>query len=177
VLSGRLKLDHWDQTAEQWIFRVNLIARSCPELEVAPIGEKEKRTLVEQICAGAAAHKEIKGRPVLPVLRDWLNPAMADLVDKHAPERVTLSNGRAPKVTYLLEGPPYLSARIQDLFGITHIPKIALGRVTPLLHILAPNQRPVQITQDLAGFWRDHYPRLRVELKRKYPKHDWRENP
>jgi ATP-dependent helicase HrpB len=75
------------------------------------------------------------------------------------------------------EAAPYISLRIQDLYGVTQLPKIALGRVAPLLHILAPSNRPVQITQDLAGFWKEHYPKLRKELQRKYPKHDWRDVP
>jgi ATP-dependent helicase HrpB len=64
--------------------------------------------------------------------------------------------------------------RIQELYDVTGTPKIAMGRVPVLLHILAPNMRPVQITQDLAGFWREHYPRVKSELQRKYPKHAWR---
>ena len=56
----------------------------------------------------------------------------------------------------------------------TATPRIALGRIPVLVHILAPNNRPVQITQDLTGFWRDHYPKAKQELQRKYPKHEWR---
>ncbi|HXX94822.1 MAG TPA: ATP-dependent helicase C-terminal domain-containing protein, partial [Planctomycetota bacterium] len=174
VLAGRLKLDHWDASADQWIERVNLIARTCPELEVAPIGESQKRELVGEICRGASSYREIKSRPVLPVLRAWLNPAMADLVDVHAPERLRLSNGRSPRLSYVPDGPPFLSARIQELFGVTQIPPIGMGRVRPVVHILAPSSRPVQITQDLAGFWTEHYPKLKRELQRKYPKHEWR---
>jgi ATP-dependent helicase HrpB len=113
----------------------------------------------------------------MPVFRDWLNPAQQSLVEKHAPERLKLSNGKTPKLTYMPEAAPYISLRIQDLYGVTQLPKIALGRVAPLLHILAPSNRPVQITQDLAGFWKEHYPKLRKELQRKYPKHDWRDVP
>jgi ATP-dependent helicase HrpB len=60
------------------------------------------------------------------------------------------------------------------LFGIEKTPRLAMGRVPLTLHILAPNMRPVQITQDLSGFWREHYPRIKQELQRKYPKHEWR---
>ncbi len=60
---------------------------------------------------------------------------------------------------------------------MTQVPKLACGRVTPLVHILAPSQRPIQITQDLPGFWRDHYPRIKKELQRKYPKLEWRDSP
>jgi ATP-dependent helicase HrpB len=77
-------------------------------------------------------------------------------------------------VCYEAGAAPYVALRIQELFGVTALTPIALGRVPVLLHILAPNQRPVQITQDLAGFWREHYPRLKQELQRKYPKHEWR---
>jgi ATP-dependent helicase HrpB len=64
--------------------------------------------------------------------------------------------------------------RIQELFEVNSTPRIAMGRVPVLVHILAPSRRPVQITQDLAGFWKDHYPRVKRELQRKYPKHEWR---
>ena len=68
---------------------------------------------------------------------------------------------------------PYVAMRIQELYDVDHTPRLAMNRVPVLLHILAPSMRPVQITQDLAGFWREHYPRIKSELQRKYPKHEW----
>jgi ATP-dependent helicase HrpB len=162
---------------DQWILRLELLAKHGADLGIAPITEADRRTLLEQLCHGAIAAKDIKDRAVMPVFRDWLNPAQQGLVEKHAPERLKLSNGKTPKLTYMPEAAPYISLRIQDLYGVTQLPKIALGRVAPLLHILAPSNRPVQITQDLAGFWKEHYPKLRKELQRKYPKHDWRDVP
>jgi ATP-dependent helicase HrpB len=85
-----------------------------------------------------------------------------------------LSNGRTPKVVYEDGAPPYISLRIQELFGVTETPRIAAGRVPLSVHILAPSMRPVQVTQHLGNFWREHYPRIKSELKRKYPKHEWR---
>jgi len=96
------------------------------------------------------------------------------LLDKHAPERLMLSNGRTPKVIYDAGTPPHIAIRLQELYDVSVIPKIAMARVSVVLHILAPSMRPVQITQDLAGFWRDHYPKVKQELQRKYPKHQWR---
>lgn len=177
ILGGRLKLSGWDAAVDQWILRLELLARTCPELEIAPITEADRKTLLEQLCHDAVAAKDVKDRPVMPVFRDWLSSARQGQVDKHAPERLGLANGKTPKVTYVPEGVPYIALRIQELYGVTQLPKLALGRVTPLLHILAPSHRPVQITQDLPGFWRDHYPRLKKELQRKYPKHEWREMP
>ena len=174
VLAGRLALTAWDHGVEQWILRLNLLSQACPELGLPPIGEAERRHLVEHLCHGAFSYKDIKNKPVKGSVKDWLTPPHQSLVDQHAPERLTLANGRAPKVTYQSGGPPFISVRIQELYGVTSTPRVALGRVPVLTHILAPNMRPVQITQDLAGFWREHYPRLKQELQRKYPKHEWR---
>ncbi|HLY10160.1 MAG TPA: ATP-dependent helicase HrpB [Planctomycetota bacterium] len=175
ILAGRIKLSGWDTAVDQWILRLELLARTCPELEISPITDADRKTLLEQLCHDAVAAKDVKDRAVMPVFRDWLNPAMQGLVEKHAPERLALSNGKSPKVTYVPEGPPFIALRIQELYGVTQLPRLALGRVTPLLHILAPSNRPVQITQDLPGFWKDHYPKLKKELQRKYPRHEWRE--
>jgi len=107
-------------------------------------------------------------------VKSLLSPAQIAQVEKHAPERVLLANGRSVKVQYLDTAEPYISARIQELFGVASLPALAQGRMPLVIHILAPNQRPVQITKDLSGFWRDHYPRIRQELRRKYPKHEWK---
>ncbi len=174
VQAGRLALNDWDHAAEQWILRLNLLSQWCPELALPPIQQEERRRLVEQVCHAAFSYKEIKDRPVKSLLRDWLNPTQQSLLEKHAPERLTLANDRTPKVVYESGNPPHIAVRIQELFGVNATPRIAMSRVAVLVHILAPNMRPVQITQDLAGFWREHYPRVKQELQRKYPKHEWR---
>jgi len=174
IVAGRLQVTSWDHAVEQWIRRLNLLARSCPDLQLPPLLDEDRRHILEQFCLGATSYKDIKARDVKPVVKSWLSPAARELVDKYAPERVTLSNGRTPKVIYEDETPPHISMRIQELFGVTQIPAIAMGRIQLNIHILAPSMRPVQVTRDLAGFWRDHYPRIKSELQRKYPKHEWR---
>jgi ATP-dependent helicase HrpB len=174
VIAGRLVLNDWDHAAEQWILRLNLLSQWYPELALPPINEEDRRHLIEQICHGAIGYKDIKDKPVKAILKAWLSPAQQDLLDKHAPERLNLSNGKTPKISYEFGNPPHIALRIQELYDVNTTPKIAMGRVPVLLHVLAPNMRPVQITQDLAGFWREHYPRLKQELQRKYPKHEWR---
>lgn len=174
VMAGRLVLKEWDAGVEQWILRLNLLSQWYPELGLPPITEADRRHLVEQLCLGAGGYKDIKDKPVKPVIKSWLSLAQEELLDKYAPERLTLSNGHNPKVNYEHGNPPYIALRIQELFEVNATPRIAQGRVAVLIHILAPNQRPVQITQDLPGFWRDHYPRIKQELQRKYPKHEWR---
>jgi ATP-dependent helicase HrpB len=174
ILAGRLRLPKWDHTVEQWILRLNRLAEWCPDLSLPSIGTEERRHIIEQLCHGAASYKDLKDREVKAVVKSWLSPGQNDNLDKYAPERVSLSNGRTPKVTYEAEGPPFISLRIQELFGVAQTPRIGAGRVPLSVHILAPSMRPVQVTQDLANFWREHYPRIKSELQRKYPKHEWR---
>jgi len=174
IIAGRLPLPNWNHDVEQWLLRLQLLCRYCPELQLPPITEDDRRHLIEQLCHGAVSYKDIKEREVKPVVSSWLSGAQSELLDKHAPERLTLTNGRTPKVAYESNGSPHISLRIQELYDVTATPKIALGRVPVLVHILTPGMKPVQITQDLAGFWREHYPRIKSELQRKYPKHLWR---
>ena len=148
VRAGRLTLKQWDHSVDQWILRLNQLSRWCPELKLPPIGEEDRWHLLEQICHGAYSSKEIKDREVKPVIKSWLSKEQRDLLDKHAPERLSFSNGRNPKVNYVADGPPYVALRIQELFDVEKTPRIALQRVPVLLHILAPNMRPVQITQE-----------------------------
>lgn len=174
VNSGELKLKQWDESVEQWLTRVNCLAAWCPELGIPIITAEDRKMLIAHICDGAVSYKDIKEREVKPIVHDWLTPAQRALLDRHAPERIGLPNGRSARITYSGEAPPWFSATIQDLYGMETTPRIAQGRIALTVHILAPNRRPVQITQDLAGFWREHYPRVKQELQRRYPKHTWR---
>ncbi len=174
ICNGRLTLPKWDHAIDQWIVRLNRLAEWCPDLQIPPIRDEDRRHIIEQICFGAVSYKELKDREVRPVVTSWLSANQRELLDKYAPERATLSNGRSPKVIYESDIPPYISLRIQELFGVTQTPRIAMGRVPLSVHILAPSMRPVQVTQDLDNFWREHYPRIKSELQRKYPKHEWR---
>ena len=174
IIAGRLPLPNWDHSVEQWLLRLRLLCQHCPELQLPPITEDDRKHIIGQLCHGAVSYKDIKEREVKPVVMSWLSEAQRGLLDKHAPERLTLPNGRTPKVAYEATGSPYISLRIQELYDVTQTPKIAMGRVPVLVHILTPGMKPIQITQDLASFWREHYPRIKSELQRKYPKHLWR---
>jgi ATP-dependent helicase HrpB len=174
IVAGRLPLPNWDHSVDQWILRLNLLSQWCPDLHLAPIRDEDRRHIIEQLCLGAVSYKDVRDRDVKPVVKSWLAVAQRELLDKYAPERVALSNGRTPKVVYDTATPPYISLRIQELFGVIDTPAIAMGRVRLSVHILAPSMRPVQVTNDLANFWREHYPRIKSELQRKYPKHEWK---
>jgi ATP-dependent helicase HrpB len=174
VLAGRFKLKHWNPAVEQWIARLNSLATWCPEFELSAIGDEERLFLVQQICLGCFSAREIVEQPVWPVLRDWLAPGQDELLQAYTPERLLLPSGRSARIRYAQDAAPVLSARIQDLYGLHQTPTIAMGRQPLVVEILAPNQRPVQVTQDLASFWRDTYPEMKKQLQKRYPKHEWR---
>ena len=174
VLAGRLPLKLWDHGIEQWILRLNLLAKWCPELGLPPFTDEAKRNVVEQLCHGEFTYKGIKDRQVQSAVRGWLSEPQQALLAKHAPERLEFANGRHPKIVYAPDAPPHIALRIQELYGVTQTPRIAMGRVPVVVHILTPGMKPVQITQDLASFWREQYPKLKQELQRRYPKHEWR---
>lgn len=174
-VAGHIPLHHWDAAVEHWINRCNYLARTCPELGLPTIGGAEKQLVIEQCCLGHDTAKGVRNQPVWPAVKSLLSPAQLPLLDQQAPERLKLGGTRAFRLTYGESGPPVLAATIQELLPVKQLPTIACGRETPLVHVLAPNRRAVQVTQDLPGFWRTHYPRIRQELKRKYPKHAWPE--
>jgi ATP-dependent helicase HrpB len=174
VLAGRLKLEAWDEAVEQWITRVNRLAEWFPELEVNPVTEADRATLIEQVCYGELGYRDIKDKPVMPVLRDWLTAEQLAVIDDYLPERLVMANARRSRLTYHKEGPPVLSARIQELYGIEGKFAVGHGRVPVKIEVLAPNQRPIQVTDDLTNFWREQYPKIKAELSRRYPRHEWR---
>jgi ATP-dependent helicase HrpB len=174
VEAGACPLKQWDNAVDQWILRLNQLATWRPEFALPRIGDDERRMLVEQICLGATSYKEIKERPVWPTVKAWLSPTQQELLDDYAPERLELPNGRKAKITYAANAAPSIAARIQDLYGVTGELRIARHTVPLVIQVLAPNHRPIQITQNLATFWKESYPKIKQELQRKYPKHEWR---
>ncbi|HEY4299942.1 MAG TPA: ATP-dependent RNA helicase [Candidatus Didemnitutus sp.] len=174
VIAGRIVLTEWTEAIEHWITRVNCLAKWWPELEVNPIAEADRATLIEQICYGSFGARELKDKPVMPVLQDWLLPEQLAVLDEYLPERIEMANGRKARVRYSSDGPPVLSARIQELYGVASGFTLGHGRVPVKIEVLAPNQRPIQVTDDLGNFWREVYPKIKPELSRKYPRHEWR---
>ncbi len=174
VATGRITLKHWDRKVEQWIARVNLVARHCPELGVPPICDDDRHALVEQVCHGARSAKAVRTREVWPVLRQWLSREQRGAVEAYAPERIRIENGREPRLHYDDASGPYIAMRIQELYDTRTTPTICNGCVRVKVRILAPNQRPVQITDDLASFWQNGYDRVKKDLRGRYPKHEWR---
>lgn len=99
------------------------------------------------------------------------------LIDEIAPTHVRLPAGRRARIEYAANQDPWVASRLQDFFGMRDTPRLARGSVPVVVHLLAPNRRPVQMTKDLASFWKTLYPQVRRELSRRYPKHKWPEDP
>lgn len=174
VMSGTFRLKKWTEAVEQWIHRLNGVARWAPELQLPSITDEDRAFLVQQICHGSFSYKQIKDKDVWPTLRSWLHQGQQELIDLYAPERLQLPCGRRARITYSEDGPPTVSARVQDLYDIEGHLTIAQGKVPLRIEILAPNQRPVQITDDLTSFWKNTYPQVKKDLAGRYPKHEWR---
>ncbi len=174
VAAGRCTLNNWNEAVEQWILRVNQLRKWMPELALPAIGAEDRAAMLEHICHGAFSRKQIQDRPVLPIVKSWLSRQQQAFVEDHAPERVALPNGRTVKVVYSADAAPTIAARIQDLYGVKAALWIASRRIAVRIQVLAPNNRPVQVTENLSVFWRETYPKLRQELQRRYPKHEWR---
>ncbi len=154
--------------------RLTFLARTRPDLGI-PVGEALRRALVEAACARAASLKDLAGADWRSAVREALGEAASGLLDRWAPEWVQLK-GRRATVHYGGEA-PWVESRLQDFLGLKEGPRVAGGAVPLVLHLLAPNQRAVQVTTDLAGFWQRTYPELRPALSRRYPKHAWPEKP
>jgi ATP-dependent helicase HrpB len=160
----------------QWRARVALAAKLAPASGLTAPTDDALAQVIARACEGAISFDELRKLGLLDLLDARLGEHRA-LVDRLAPTHLKLPRrGRAP-IHYELDQPPWIASRMQDFFGLARAPTVGDGRVPLVLHLLAPNQRPVQVTTDLPGFWVKHYPALRKQLMRRYPRHAWPEDP
>ncbi len=158
--------------------RLAVASRFAAEGALPALGEEDARAALRDLCAGRRSFADLRQAGLEEALLARLPPGARALLDRLAPERVTLPGGRGARVRYEAgDRPPWIESRLQDFFGMASGPSIAGGRLPLVLHLLAPNQRAVQVTTDLAGFWERHYPGIRRELMRRYPRHAWPEDP
>lgn len=175
VESGAVPLPGWDESVDRWITRLNCLAAWRPDWELPPLTPDDRRLLLEHMLAGCRTRKDVKTLDVSAHIENWLSPMQRALVRDHAPERIDLPNGRKARVRYEEGAPPVVSSKLQDFFGMNAAPTVAGGAVTCRVELLAPNQRPAALTDDLASFWKNGYAMVRKDLKGRYPKHEWPE--
>jgi ATP-dependent helicase HrpB len=157
--------------------RVAFLATAMPALGLEACPESLLGAAIDALAVGKRSFAELRKADLSGALRSRLTRRQLQALDREAPERLRLPSGREVRLAYERGRAPVLAARIQELFGLTATPRIAAGRVPLVLHILAPSDRPVQVTEDLASFWKRTYPEVRKQLRGRYPKHAWPESP
>lgn len=162
---------------DRFLLRLRFARVHCPDAGLPEVGETEIDAVLEELCEGRRSFAELREADVGAAVKALLSREAARKLAEIAPEQIVLPGGRRAKVVYSENVPPFLESRLQDFFGMKTGPAAALGRVPIVLHLLAPNHRAVQVTTDLAGFWERHYPAIARELRRKYPRHAWPDDP
>jgi len=166
-----------EESAAEWLARLALLRKYMPE---QPWPVMDEKGLVE-VLAGAAQGKrsiaELRQSPLGTLLQDRLGYPLDRMLDQHAPRTITVPTGNAIRLTYANGERPVLAVRLQEVFGWVDTPRVAGGRVAVVMHLLAPNYRPVQITDDLKSFWSNTYFQVRKDLRVRYPKHSWPDEP
>lgn len=157
--------------------RVAFLRAALPQLELPVFDTDFLRALLPRLAAGRRSFEELRRAPLAAALLGELTWPQRQALDREAPERLAVPSGSQIRLDYSDPARPVLAARIQELFGLLDTPRLAGGRVAVLLHLLAPNGRPQQVTDDLASFWRSTYPIVRRELAGRYPKHAWPDDP
>jgi ATP-dependent helicase HrpB len=173
--AGRLErvLPSADSPAGLYLTRLRCLRLWLPELHLPPVEEDDLRQLLPALAHGCRSFADLRGGPWLDALQGRLSHAQRQAVEREAPERLQVPSGSRVALHYEVGRPPVLAVRIQEVFGLGDTPRIAAGRVRVLLHLLAPNFRPQQVTDDLASFWANTYPQVRKELRARYPRHAW----
>ncbi|MCE9534664.1 MAG: ATP-dependent helicase HrpB [Planctomycetes bacterium] len=166
-----------DTPAGQYLLRAKCLREWLPELGLPAFDESDLRETLTWLCAGCRSFADLRKADWLGAIHGRLTHAQRQAIEREVPETLEVPSGSQIKLVYEAGRPPVLAVRIQEMFGLADTPRVAGGRVKVLLHLLAPNYRPQQVTEDLASFWVNTYPTVRKELRSRYPKHSWPDNP
>lgn len=161
---------------EQVLARMATRERLSPAPSAAAADSVSLAHVLRHACRSVVSLAELRASGLESALWDLVPAETLRTLDQDVPDFLILPGGRRLRVHYSDTGDPYVASRLQDFFSMTETPTICRGRVPLLLHLLAPNQRAVQVTRDLPSFWQTHYPELRRQLMRRYPRHSWPED-
>lgn len=177
-LARHLRLDDAAQRARE---RLLFAARMMPDEAWPPADDDALRALLPEVCAGKRTLAEVQAADWSAALLGRLTWPQRKLLDEEVPPRLEVPSGSFIGVDYAPAladgGAPVLAVRLQELFGLTETPTVARGRVPVVLHLLSPGHKPVQVTRDLASFWRTTYADVKKELRARYPRHSWPDDP
>ena len=171
----------WGEALQQWRARVQCLRAWLPELELPNLDDDTLVATREQWLKPAFIGKtrldslsEVELTEALKTAFDWNTRQQ---IDQLAPPRITVPSGIDRAIHYEAGAPPVLAVKLQELFGLAETPRIANGKVPLTLHLLSPGGKPLQITQDLKSFWERTYPEVKKEMKGRYPRHPWPDDP
>lgn len=171
----------FSREARQFQARVGLMKRFFPEEAWPDLSDEELFQRPEEWFVswlrGIRSAQGLSGLNMLPALSARLSWKQQRLLDERTPLSITVPSGSNVALDYTSGDQPVLAVKLQEMFGLADTPTIAAGRVKIVLHLLSPARRPVQITQDLKGFWDTSYQQVKKDLKGRYPKHPWPDDP
>ncbi|WP_250847244.1 ATP-dependent helicase HrpB [Aquisphaera insulae] len=166
-----------DPPAASWLARFDFVRGAVPEVDWPQINEETLADGLVDLCRGKTRAAEVGHADKVGFLDGLLTYAQRREMAEGAPRTLAVPSGREIALKYEAGRPPVLEVRLQELFGWSETPRLARGRVPVLLHLLGPNYRPAQITSDLSSFWATTYHQVRKDLRARYPKHSWPEDP
>jgi ATP-dependent helicase HrpB len=166
-----------DSDISSFLARARCLAAWMPELKLPDFDDVQLQAVLSELCLTCRSFDELRKASWLDALKGRLTYPQREALDREAPERIAVPSGSRIALTYEVGRPPVLAVRIQEVFGLRQTPRVASGRVPVVMHLLAPNMRTQQITDDLESFWANGYPRVRKDLRARYPKHPWPEDP
>lgn len=178
-----LALERWPQIlaaqpeAQGWLDRLEFLREQMPQESWPEMTQEKITELLSQLTWGETRLSEVRAKTLLDYLPLLLNEKQKTLLQREAPSHLTVPSGSRLSIQYPKARAPYLEVRIQEIFGWPSSPSLAAGRVQLVLHLLGPNFRPVQVTSDLHSFWQNGYKEVRKELRARYPKHSWPDDP
>ena len=175
-----LRVLPWDEPARQWLARVRLLHQTWGD----PWPDLSDTWLLDELENWLAPHlgtctdlRQLSAARLADALRCMLPYPLPRRLEQLAPAQWQAPSGRSHPIVYDAEGGPFVAAKLQEFFGCEDTPHIADGRVPLTLHLLSPAGRPLQITRDLGHFWRNGYPQVRAEMRGRYPRHPWPDDP
>ncbi|HHG9063946.1 TPA: ATP-dependent helicase HrpB [Citrobacter freundii] len=176
-----LSVLNWTPEAEQFRLRLQCAANWLPEYDWPAVDEDSLLKTLERWLlphmSGVHSLRALKALNVCQALRGLLDWSMLQRLDSELPAHYTVPTGSRIAIRYHEDNPPVLAVRMQEMFGEANTPTIAQGRVPLVLELLSPAQRPLQVTSDLSAFWQGSYREVQKEMKGRYPKHVWPDDP
>jgi ATP-dependent helicase HrpB len=171
----------WNPTLRQWQLRVCWLGQQLNNPDWPDLSDNWLAAHLDDWLApwlaGVNNKEQLQRLDLQGILQARLDWGQQQQLAREAPTHLKVPSGSRVPLRYTIEASPVLAVRLQEMFGLADTPKICGGRVAVMLHLLSPAQRPVQITDDLAGFWERTYPDVKRELKGRYPKHYWPDDP